>query len=153
MLLFVIGTCFYKFYSELSWAKAFFMNVNVGWGLNWVLDDSFESDYFLKHGGLQLFSTLHTVAGFIFILYFCIYVAIQLIVKKNQWLNNATEQKSQTCIAHLCRKYLPISVQEFDFSIWKFIIFFNVWIVVGIVWYSSTHNWHVLGSIDYVFST
>ena len=110
------------------------MNVNVGWGLNWVLDDSFRIEYFLKQGGMQSFSLIHTVIGFIFILYFCIYIAMQLIVKKNKWLESAHQSKPITCFALLYQKYLPISVQEFDFSIWKFIIFFNIWIVVGVLW-------------------
>jgi hypothetical protein len=129
------------------------MNVNVGWGLNWVLDESFRGTYLFNQGGMQIFSLIHTVVGFIFILYFCIYIAMQLIVKKNQWLENSHEKKSTSYLSELVRDYLPVFVQEFDFGMWKFNIFFNIWIVVGILWYSSTHHWRVVESIDYVFST
>jgi hypothetical protein len=149
----LIGTCFYKYYGDYTWSKAFYMNVNVGWGLNWVLDETFRGDYLLRQGGMQLFSLLHTVIGFIFILYLCISIAMQLIVKKNQWLDSAHSRKSTSYIALSLQKYLPIAVQEFDFSMWKFIIFFHIWIVIGVLWYSSTHDWRVVESIDYVFST
>lgn len=149
----LLGTLFYKFYSEYTWSKAFYMHVNVGWGLNWVLDDSFRGEYLFNQGAMQLFSLIHAVIGFIFILYFCIYVAMQLIVKKTQWLERAHDKEPSGFLVQVLRGKLPVSLQEFDFGMWRFNIIFMVWIVIGVVWYSSTHHWRVLESIDFVFST
>ena len=129
------------------------MNVNVGWGLNWVLDESFRSDYFFSQVGMQLFTLIHTVIGFIFILYFCIYATIQLIVKKNQWLKNSRSVITKSYFLEILIKYLPSSIQKFDYRMWKFNIFFIIWIMVGIVWYSITHNCRIVESLDYVYST
>ena len=129
------------------------MNVNVGWGLNWVLDESFRSDYYFSQVGMQLFTLIHTVIGFIFILYFCIYATIQLIVKKNQWLKNSRSEITKSYFLEILIKYLPSSIQKFDYRMWKFNIFFIIWIMVGIVWYSITHNCQIVESLDYVYST
>jgi hypothetical protein len=148
------GTVFYKCYANYTWSKAFYMNVNVGWGLNWVLEESFRAEEMFNKRGMQLFTLYHTVVGYIFILFFCIYVAMQLIVKKNLWLECAhQQQQSKYFLLQRFREVMPVRVREFDFGMWKFNIFFIIWIVVGIVWYSSTHQWRVLQSLDYVFST
>ena len=149
----LIGTIFYKYYTNYTWSKAFYMNVNVGWGLNWVLDDSFQGEEVFNQGGMQVFSLIQTVIGYISIGYFCIYIAMQLIVKKNEWLENAHEKQSGTYVSQMLRDRLPVVVQEFDFGMWKFNIIFNLWIVVGILWFSATHHWRVVESFDYVFST
>ena len=130
------------------------MNVNVGWGVNWSLDDSFFADDYFREWEMQLFSLVHTAIGSIFIGYCCTYIAKLIVLKKNQWLEDATkkEENSKYNVLSWVEEKFPSLYDALSNEVLKVSCIMLVWILLGLVYYAITHELRLAEGVDYTFS-
>jgi len=139
----MVGTCFYAVHSDYGWAKGLYMSVNIGWGLNWPLDESFYQDGSYNTPSFRLYSLFHTAAGTVFLGASTIYIAQVMTGSKDNWINRTRADTGDSWLSHLSAR-LPH---------YRAIMLLIVWFFLGVVWFWALQDWDILSSIDFVIST
>ena len=151
MLWILLGTVFYAAHDQLSWPRALFMSVNVGWSIGWSMDGLSEYD----SPWSKVFTIYHTSIGVLFAGVTVLYIAQEVGKDKDNWIMQVIKMKELDVAAEtegcwdsfegLVKVHLPTL---------RIIFVFLLWFAFGLVWYPLTNPEFTLAkNVDWILST